>query len=57
MGFQENNKGRTSGSRVKFYRSSDQKMISLHKPHPGEIMKQYAVKLLVEFLKDLGELK
>lgn len=56
MGFQENNKGKTSGSRVKFYRASDKRVICLHKPHPGDIMKQYSVKLLVEFLKDLGEL-
>lgn len=56
MGFQEKNQGKTSGSRVKFYREMDKRVISLHKPHPGDIMKQYSVKLLVDFLKDLGEL-
>lgn len=56
MGFVESNKGKTSGSRVKFYRSYDQKVVMLHKPHPGDIMKVGAVKYLVEYLQDLGEL-
>lgn len=56
IGFIEYNKGKTSGSRVKFYRKEDQKIILLHKPHPGDIMTPGAVKDLVEFLFDLGEL-
>lgn len=57
LGFQEFNKGKTSGSRVKFYRDSDQRIILLHKPHPGDQMKPGAVKALVEHLKKLGELQ
>lgn len=56
VGFVEDNKGKTSGSRVKFYRESDKKIIMLHKPHPQAIMKTYAVKNLIDFLKGLGEL-
>lgn len=56
LGFKEYNKGKTSGSRVKFYRESDAKIILLHKPHPDDVMKPGAVKDLVEFLSDLGEL-
>lgn len=56
IGFVEYNKGKTSGSRVKFFREKDQKIILLHKPHPGEVMKQGAVKMLLDFLLDLGEL-
>lgn len=56
MGFIEYNKGKTSGSRVKFYRDSDEKVILLHKPHPGDIMKLASVKDLSEFLLNLGEL-
>lgn len=56
MGFKEYNKGRTSGSRVKFYREKDQKIILLHKPHPDDVMKPGAVKSLVEYLNSLGEL-
>lgn len=56
MGFVEYQKGKTSGSRVKFYREEDQKVILLHKPHPDDIMKAGAVKDLLEFLLSLGEL-
>lgn len=34
LGFEEFNKEKTSGSRVRFYRKSDKKIILLHKPHP-----------------------
>lgn len=56
LGFVEYNKGKTSGSRVKFYRAEDQRIILLHKPHPGDVMKSGAVKDLLEFLQNLGEL-
>lgn len=56
MGFIEHNKGNTSGSRVKFYRASDKAIINLHKPHPGDIMKVYAVKNVVEALEGYGDL-
>ena len=56
MGFLESNKGRTSGSRVKFYRLEDQRIILLHKPHPGDTMKLAALKELVNYLKRIGEL-
>lgn len=53
FGFVEDNKGKTSGSRVIFYRMSDHKKYMLHKPHPGNIMKKYAVKQLNDFIKEL----
>lgn len=56
MGFEESTKGKTSGSRVKFYRERDGRIILLHKPHPGDVMKPGAVKQLVDFLKQIGEL-
>lgn len=56
MGFIEYNKGKTSGSRVKFYREKDHRIILLHKPHPGDTMKHGAVKDLAEFLQNLGEI-
>ncbi len=56
MGFVEYHKGKTSGSRVKFYREEDQKIILLHKPHPDDTMKPGAVRDLLEFLVSLGEL-
>lgn len=57
LDFAEYNKGKTSGSRVKFYRKSDEKIILLHKPHPSDVMSKGAVRDLVNILKDLGELK
>lgn len=56
LGFTEYNKGKTSGSRVKFYRDSDKRIIMLHKPHPGDVMKVGAVRDLVRFLESIGEL-
>ena len=56
LGFLEYTKGKTSGSRVKFYRERDGRMILLHKPHPVDVMKQGAVKDLVNYLLELGEL-
>lgn len=56
LGFEEFNKGKTSGSRVRFYRESDKRAILLHKPHPEDEMDVGALKELVAFLKELGEL-
>lgn len=56
MGFIECNKGKTSGSRVKFYRKEDERVILLHKPHPEDTMDNGVVSFLIEFLKGLGEL-
>ena len=56
LGFAESNKGKTSGSRVKFYRASDGRIILLHKPHPSEIMSVASVRDLAEYLEGIGEL-
>lgn len=48
FGFQESNKGRTSGSRVEFVQ--DTFSILLHKPHPGNELKPYQIRQLIEFL-------
>ena len=57
MGFKEFTKGKTTGSRVKFYRQDDEKMIMLHKPHPEDTMKPGAVRFLLEYLVKIGELE
>ena len=56
LGFEEHNKGKTSGSRVKFYRTSDQRIILLHKPHPGDVMSVGAIKDLAARLEEMGEI-
>lgn len=56
FGYQERNKGSTSGSRVMLFRESDRKKILLHKPHPGDIMKPYAVKQLLQHFVENGDI-
>ena len=56
LGFIEDNKGKTSGSRVKFFRPSDGKMISFHKPHPSNIMSIGNTRDLANFLEGIDEL-
>ena len=56
LGFEEYNKGKTSGSRVCFYRASDKAVILLHKPHPGDEMTPGAVNDLMTYLKELGDI-
>lgn len=38
--------GKTSGSRVAFYNSELNDLIRLHRPHPGNELKDYQVKLI-----------
>lgn len=56
LGFEEFQKGKTSGSRVKFFRAGDQRIILLHKPHPGDTMSYSATKGLADRLEEMGEL-
>lgn len=56
LGFEEYNKGKTSGSRVRFFRKIDGKLIDLHKPHPQSTMKEYSIKALKTFLEEIGEI-
>ena len=56
LGFKEFNKGKTSGSRVRFYRQTDLKVINLHKPHPGNQMSIASTRDLYIFLNELGAL-
>lgn len=53
LGFKPDNKGRTSGSRI-IFKSEGKKAIMLHKPHPGNIIKRYAIKQIFEYLKNEG---
>lgn len=55
FGFERSNKGKTSGSRV-IFKNSDGTPIMLHKPHPGNVVKSYAVKQVLQELKNKGML-
>ncbi len=50
-GFEVSNKGKTSGSRVKFINKEKNIPIILHKPHPEPILKSYAIKQILKELK------
>ncbi len=50
-GFVVNQKGKTSGSRVVFVNDAARKSYGMHKPHPGNVLKPYAMKQALEFLK------
>lgn len=39
------------GARVKFYRTSPRSLISIHKPHPEEILKLYQIKEIIQKLE------
>ena len=43
-----------SGSRVKFENGNADQMINLHRPHPGNIVKRYALRQLIEKLVQGG---
>ena len=43
-GFTLENKGATSGSRVKFYNENDQNAYIMHKPHPSNIILNFLLR-------------
>jgi hypothetical protein len=56
-GYIQNNKGKTSGSRISFEKEDSDIKLDLHKPHPKNILKPYQVKDTMEFLKRIGVIK
>lgn len=55
-GYEKSNKGKTSGSRL-IFKNGDKRPIMLHKPHPGNIVKEYAMRQVFEDLKEAGFIK
>lgn len=55
-GYKKSDKGRNSGSRI-IFKNADKRPIMLHKPHPGNIVKGYAMKQVLEELKEAGLIK
>ena len=56
-GFALENKGATSGSRVKFFNEEDQNSYILHKPHPSNIIKGYMMRDILNYLIKNGYLE
>ncbi len=57
FGYEEHNKGATSGSRVRFRNGRTGQYIDIHRPHPGSIMKEWMMKAIHRHLEDLGLIK
>jgi hypothetical protein len=55
-GYERSNKGRTSGSRL-IFKNCNKRPIMLHKQHPGNIMKEYAMKQVLDDLSEAGLIK
>lgn len=54
--YHEDNRGKTSGSRVVFLRDSDGSNIFLHKPHPTNIIGKRTLKEILKKLKEQKDL-
>lgn len=55
LGYEIDNKGKTSGSAVSFIHPQKHTM-TIHRPHPGNILKPYQVKHIIEELKNAGKI-
>ena len=53
LSYSRSDKGKTSGSRVKFI-SKNKASILLHKPHPRKELLEYQIKQLIEVLEQEG---
>ncbi|HEX8356063.1 MAG TPA: type II toxin-antitoxin system HicA family toxin [Segetibacter sp.] len=54
-GYKEIKKGKTGGSRRKFV-DEIQNVISLHKPHPANVVKPYVIRQVIESLNEKGKI-
>jgi hypothetical protein len=54
FGFEISNKGKTSGSRIRFINMESKTVIDIHKPHPSNIIKEGALKAIYEKLVLVG---
>lgn len=53
VGYLKDNKGKTSGSRIRFFKSNSENLL-LHRPHPRNTLLSYQVKEVSEILKKEG---
>jgi len=56
FGYKELTGGKTGGSRRKFV-DSNKNIITLHKPHPANIVKSYAIREVISHLKEKGHIQ
>jgi hypothetical protein len=56
LGYMEDRKGKTSGSRVAFINPSSFDIIRLDKPHLGNELKAYIINYIIRKLKENGDI-
>lgn len=56
LGYEPVKPKKTGGSRRKFV-DGKQHVISLHKPHPSNVLKEYVIKDILEMLKEKGHIQ
>lgn len=56
FGYEKGSKGKTSGSRVLFFKKENGHKIILHKPHPRKVLPLYAVDDVIRGLKEGGNI-
>lgn len=56
FGYEEVTGGKTGGSRRRFI-DANKNIIMLHKPHPGNIVKSYAIRQVITHLKEKGHIQ
>ena len=56
FGYEKSNKGKTSGSRD-ILKNGDKRPIMIHKPHPGNVIKGYAIRQVLNDLTNEGFIK
>lgn len=52
FGFEVDNKGKSSGSRVAFVKGNE--VFTMHRPHPGNIVKRGTLKGIKDYLEEKG---
>ena len=52
-----NDRGKTSGSAIKYVHQAAQRVFTYHRPHPGNIIKPYVLKAARQFLRGIGEIR
>lgn len=54
FGFEIDNKGASSGSRLAFRNSERGLSYNMHRPHPGNVVKMYVIRQVAEYMTENG---
>lgn len=57
LGYEEQNRGKSTGSAVSFYNRSTGDVIYIHKPHPSPEVDRGCLKSVVKHLRNMGVVK